>query len=120
MELGRAALSEPTERGKGALFIFSLIPHKWQSLCVVLAETHLVDSYLLSLDRGWVLFLKEMFILEQCWHRGEWARRKQEDDPGVIEKPDDLSKEEYKAWINIESNLEKAEKLQKKQSAKHG
>ncbi|GBM66587.1 hypothetical protein AVEN_252086-1, partial [Araneus ventricosus] len=36
----------------------------------------------------------------------------------VIEKPADLSEE--KAWINIYSNLEKAEKLQKKQSVKHG
>ncbi|GBL95203.1 hypothetical protein AVEN_253532-1 [Araneus ventricosus] len=51
---------------------------------------------------------------------GSLIRTKQEDDPDIIQNPADLSDENHEAWINIDSNLEKAEKLQKKQNDKHG
>ncbi|GBM80983.1 hypothetical protein AVEN_156798-1, partial [Araneus ventricosus] len=49
-----------------------------------------------------------------CHHKellSSWRfyQNKQEDDPDVIEKPEDLSEEDYEAWVNVNSNLEKAE-----------
>ncbi|GBM35415.1 hypothetical protein AVEN_47288-1, partial [Araneus ventricosus] len=44
---------------------------------------------------------------------GGFIRTKQEDNPDVIKKPDDLSNEDYEAWINVDVNMENAEKTTK-------
>ncbi|GBL72153.1 hypothetical protein AVEN_115149-1 [Araneus ventricosus] len=48
--------------------------------------------------------------IRNCFHHRGFIRVKQEDNPYVIEKPADLSDEDYEAWINVDVNLETAEK----------
>ncbi|GBM45634.1 hypothetical protein AVEN_204763-1 [Araneus ventricosus] len=54
--------------------------------------------------------------IRSCFRLGGFIRIKQEDDPYIIERPADLFGED-KTWIKDDSNLEKAERLQKKQNA---
>ncbi|GBM69823.1 hypothetical protein AVEN_224744-1 [Araneus ventricosus] len=58
--------------------------------------------------------------IRNCFRLGGFMRTKQEDDSDFIEYSADHSEEDYEAWINVESNMGKAEKLQKKQNVKHG
>ncbi|GBM28054.1 hypothetical protein AVEN_27442-1 [Araneus ventricosus] len=59
-------------------------------------------------------------MISTCFRHGGFVRTKQEDNSNVIEKPTDLPEGAYEACINVDANLETAEKLQKKQSVKHG
>ncbi|GBL95648.1 hypothetical protein AVEN_24849-1 [Araneus ventricosus] len=57
--------------------------------------------------------------IRNCFRLGGFVKNKQENDLDVTEKPADLSKEDYEFWINVDTNLEKVEKLQKKQNVKY-
>ncbi|GBN50628.1 VCP-like ATPase [Araneus ventricosus] len=48
--------------------------------------------------------------IRNCFRHGGFIRTKQEDNPDIIEKPADLSDEDYEACINVDVNLDTAEK----------
>ncbi|GBO14274.1 hypothetical protein AVEN_191456-1 [Araneus ventricosus] len=54
--------------------------------------------------------MKSDVAIRNCFCRIGFIRAKQEDNPDAIEKPVDFSYEEYEAWINVDVNLETAEK----------
>ncbi|GBM27608.1 hypothetical protein AVEN_35268-1 [Araneus ventricosus] len=54
--------------------------------------------------------------IKNIFREGGFIRPKQEDEPE--EKPADLSEEDYETWINIDSNLEKAEKTREETKCK--
>ncbi|GBM75137.1 hypothetical protein AVEN_233781-1 [Araneus ventricosus] len=53
---------------------------------------------------------KSDVTIRNCFRHGGFIRTKQEDNPDVIEKPTDLSEEDYEALINIDANFETVEK----------
>ncbi|GBN64555.1 hypothetical protein AVEN_202587-1 [Araneus ventricosus] len=63
---------------------------------------------------GSVSMVGQDITIRSCFHLRASIRIKQEAGPNVIEKPSDLSEEDNESWINVESNLEGAEKPQKK------
>ncbi|GBN10936.1 hypothetical protein AVEN_147272-1 [Araneus ventricosus] len=58
--------------------------------------------------------------IRNCYRFGGFTKTKQEDDPIVIQKPADVFEEDYEFWINVDSNLEKAETLLLRQNVKNG
>ncbi|GBM61946.1 hypothetical protein AVEN_258487-1 [Araneus ventricosus] len=48
--------------------------------------------------------------IKNCFRHGCFIRTKHEDNPDVIENSADISEEAYEGWINIDANLETAEK----------
>ncbi|GBM46228.1 hypothetical protein AVEN_270230-1 [Araneus ventricosus] len=48
--------------------------------------------------------------IKNCFHHGCFIRTKQEVNHDVIKKPADLSEEIYEAWIEVDPNLETAER----------
>ncbi|GBN65189.1 hypothetical protein AVEN_8424-1 [Araneus ventricosus] len=65
---------------------------------------------------GALHFVKEAWdevsdvTIRNCFRHGGFIRTKQEDNPDVTEKPDDLSDNDYEVWINVDANFETAEK----------